>query len=56
MQEFFNMGGYGFYVWTSFGLGIASVVYLYYDAKWSNAKKMKQVKIWIARQQKNKEH
>lgn len=56
MQEFINMGGYAFYVWSSFGLGVLSVVYLYSAAKSSNEKKIKQVRAWIARQNAQLKH
>lgn len=27
IQEFFHMGGHGFYIWTSYGLGLVILVY-----------------------------
>lgn len=27
MTEFFNMGGYGFYVWSAYGLALVVLVY-----------------------------
>ena len=54
MQEFFSMGGYALYVWSSFVFGIACIVYLYTSAKMSFNKKFKEVSIWQARQKKAK--
>ena len=50
MQEFINMGGYAFYVWTSFALGLVSVIYLYFSAKNLHTKKLKEVSLWNARE------
>lgn len=52
MQEFINMGGYAFYVWTSFGLGLVSLVYLYVSARSLHTKKLKEASVWIVRQNK----
>lgn len=52
MQEFFNMGGYAFYVWSSFGFSIAGLVYLYFASRSSYKNKLKQVTIWQAREKK----
>lgn len=27
IQEFFNMGGHGFYIWTSYALGLVVLIY-----------------------------
>ena len=54
MQDFFTMGGYAFYVWSSFAFGIACIAYLYTSAKLSFNKKFKEVSIWQIRQKKDK--
>lgn len=51
IQEFVAMGGYGLYVWLSFGLGLLSLVILWWSS-WSTKKRLfKQVIAEQARQQ-----
>ncbi len=52
MQEFFSMGGYAFYVWSSFGFSIAGLIYLYLASKSSFKKKFNEVSIWQIRENK----
>ncbi len=33
MQEFLNMGGYGAYVWSSFGLTAVVLIWNWFDAR-----------------------
>jgi len=56
MQEFVAMGGYAFYVWSSFALSVFGVVYLYVSAKSSFKKKYKEVSVWQIRHKKQKGH
>ncbi len=44
--EFFAMGGYAFYVWSSWGLTAVVLAYLFTQAKFRNAK----IKAQILRQ------
>jgi heme exporter protein D len=51
MNEFVAMGGYGLYVWLSFGLGLLSVAILWWSS-WSTKKRLfKQVLREQVRQQ-----
>ncbi|MEP7704365.1 heme exporter protein CcmD [Paraglaciecola sp. 25GB23A] len=51
MNEFVAMGGYGLYVWLSFGLGLLSVAILWLSS-WSTKKRLfKQVLREQVRQQ-----
>jgi len=49
MQEFFQMGGYAYYVWSSFAFGILGISYLYYSAKISEKKNFNIAKAWNLR-------
>lgn len=49
--DFFNMGGYAFYVWTSWGLTCLVMAYLVIQAKWSRMKIIAQIKRQIARRE-----
>lgn len=51
--EFFDMGGYAFYVWTSWGLTFLVMAYLVVQAKWSRMKTIAQIKRQIARRKIN---
>lgn len=37
-SEFFHMGGYAFHVWTSWGLTLAVILWIFISSKMSNAK------------------
>ncbi|MBT8448562.1 MAG: heme exporter protein CcmD [Gammaproteobacteria bacterium] len=43
LSEFINMGGHGFYVWTSYGLGLFFFVTLYVSTRVRNKKLIKQL-------------
>lgn len=43
MNAFWAMGGYGLYVWLSFGLGFLCLALLWLDSVWSKRKLFKQV-------------
>lgn len=45
-NEFLNMGGYAFYVWSSWGISALVILYLFAKAKLSNVN----VKAQISRQ------
>lgn len=51
--EFFNMGGYAFHVWTSWGLTVIVIFSLYILPKRHNAKIRSQIKRQIEREQKS---
>lgn len=48
--EFFNMGGYAFYVWTSWGLTLLVMAYQVLMAKWTRLKIIGAVKRQAARE------
>ena len=50
-SEFFHMGGYAFYVWTSWGLTAAVLLWQYVQPKRRNAKIRQQLKRQQAREQ-----
>jgi len=52
MSEFLSMGGYGPYVWSSFALGVISLVYIYFSAKRHLAKQSDIVRDWQKRNKK----
>jgi len=34
MNEFFQMGGYAFYIWTSYGLAVAILIFNLFSPLW----------------------
>ena len=50
--DFFHMGGYAAYVWTSWGLTAIVLFFLYLLPKLNNAKIRQQIKRQIEREQK----
>ena len=44
MQEFLNMGGFGFYIWTSYIIAIAIFIGLFVMVKLQRNKLIKQVR------------
>ena len=50
--EFFHMGGYAAYVWTSWGLTAIVLFFLYLLPKLNNRKIRQQIKRQIEREQK----
>jgi len=50
--EFFNMGGYAFYVWTSWGLTLAALLWLFIQPKRAAVKIKQKLKRQIGREQK----
>ncbi|MBT8142845.1 MAG: heme exporter protein CcmD [Gammaproteobacteria bacterium] len=54
MQEFFAMGGYALYVWSSFGISLLGIVYLYFEARKYHKKQQRLVRYWLHRQSKKK--
>ena len=50
--DFFNMGGYAFHVWTSWGLTALVLFFLYILPKRNHAKIREQIKRQIEREQK----
>jgi len=52
--EFFNMGGYAFHVWTSWGLTAITLFALFLLPKLSNAKIRAEIKRQIQREERQK--
>jgi len=50
--EFFHMGGYAFHVWTSWGLTLLVIVFLFIQTKLANAKIKREIVRQIQREQK----
>lgn len=50
MTDFWAMGGYGFYVWLSFGIGFLSLALLWLDSIFAKRKLFTQILIEQARQ------
>lgn len=51
-SEFFHMGGYAFHVWTSWGLTLLVLLYLFIQPKLANAKIRRDIARQIKREQK----
>jgi len=47
INEFFAMGGYGFYVWSSFGLSLFGLLLIYFAAKRFEKRKRSDIALWI---------
>ena len=43
LSDFWNMGGYGLYVWLAFGLGLLSVALLWLESWWTKKRLWSQV-------------
>ena len=52
-NDFFNMGGYAFYVWTSWGLTAVILLWQFIQPKRKNAKIKSEILRQINRQKKN---
>lgn len=52
MAEFLDMGGYAFYVWSSFGLSFFGLLTIYFMAKRYDTKQQDEIRGWIDRQKK----
>lgn len=52
MNEFLNMGGYAFYVWSSFGLSLLGLIIIYFMAKSYDKKQHDEIRTWIKRSKK----
>lgn len=52
--DFFHMGGYALYVWTSWGLTAAVLLLLFIQAKRANTKIKAQIRRQLKRKQKFK--
>lgn len=50
-SEFFAMGGYAFYVWTSWGLTVVVLVWLYLQPKITHRKLKRDIRRQIMRKQ-----
>ena len=51
LSEFFNMGGYAFYVWSSWLLSVAAMLGLFILAKYRNAKIRRELKLQLRRRE-----
>ncbi|GAA0855910.1 heme exporter protein CcmD [Aliiglaciecola litoralis] len=54
-QAFWQMGGYGFYVWLAFGVSLLAVLALVYESIWTKQQLIKAVNAQIARKQRIKQ-
>ena len=50
--EFLHMGGYAFHVWTSWGLTLLVILYLFIQPKLANAKIKREITRQIQREKK----
>ncbi|WJG08588.1 heme exporter protein CcmD [Aliiglaciecola sp. LCG003] len=48
-QAFWHMGGYGFFVWLSFGVTLASILLLVAESYWAKKQLVKAVTAQLAR-------
>ena len=55
LSAFWDMGGYGLYVWLAFGLGLLSVVLLWLESWWTKKRLWAQVEAEQKRQQRIKQ-
>ena len=55
-NNFFHMGGYAFYVWTSWGLTTLVLLYLFTRAKQRNAKIKTEIERQLRREKLNDAH
>lgn len=55
LSEFLNMGGYGFYVWLSYGSGLLLLLALGFNSTLGNKKVRKQIQQRIKREEKLKQ-
>jgi heme exporter protein D len=51
VSEFFNMGGYGFYVWTSYGLALVLMVAAFIPSILQERKLIQRISRRIRREQ-----
>ncbi len=49
MYDFFNMGGYAYYVWSSFAFGVLGIAYLYFSSKQAEKRNFNIAKTWNLR-------
>tara|TARA_R110001583_G_scaffold69544_2_gene197113 strand:+ start:33698 stop:33916 length:219 start_codon:yes stop_codon:yes gene_type:complete len=55
ISAFINMGGYGFYVWMSYGTAFIAMAFLYYSSKVNHRKIKQQIAKRIKREDKLRE-
>ena len=54
--DFFHMGGYAFYVWTSWGLTAVVLAWQFTQPKLTNARIKREIRRQLAREQKLTNH
>ncbi|GAA6184078.1 MULTISPECIES: heme exporter protein CcmD [Alteromonadaceae] len=54
-QAFWQMGGYGFYVWLAFGVSFLAVFLVVYESIWAKKQLIKAVNAQIARKKRIKQ-
>lgn len=54
LNDFFAMGGYGFYVWLAYGLSFLSLAVLIINTLYAKHKLLKRVSLRLAREQRIK--
>ncbi|MGB0895305.1 MAG: heme exporter protein CcmD [Parashewanella sp.] len=55
LQDFFNMGGYAFFVWCSYGISLTSLFILIFMSCKKEGKLLKQLKQKLEREQRLKQ-
>ncbi|MDO6692709.1 heme exporter protein CcmD [Aliiglaciecola sp. 3_MG-2023] len=55
-QAFWDMGGYGFYVWLAFGVSFIAVLLVVYESIWAKKQLIKAVNAQIARKKRIKQN
>ncbi|QGX41396.1 heme exporter protein CcmD [Permianibacter aggregans] len=50
-SEFLNMGGHGFYVWLSYGVGLVVTVALLCEPRWRRQRVIDRLKAFYRREQ-----
>ncbi|MEP4890057.1 MAG: heme exporter protein CcmD [Aliiglaciecola sp.] len=55
-QAFWDMGGYGFYVWLAFGVSFVAVLLVVYESIWAKKQLIKAVNAQMARKKRIKQN
>ncbi|MCF1429148.1 MAG: heme exporter protein CcmD [Shewanella sp.] len=56
LGDFFNMGGYAFYVWLAYGVTFSSLAILVFQSVGQKNKVLKQIAQKLAREERLKQH
>lgn len=55
VSEFFNMGGYAFYVWSSYGLATLMLVWTFFSPMFSKKSIIKELRMKYRQQERQQE-